>query len=236
MASARRHLPGLGYPVHVVAPVEGLPDLVFVANQSFPAKLPDGRWVVVRSNMRSPMRQPEVEILATWYESQRQAVTIGLGDDHAFEAKGDARWHPGRELIHCGFGYRTQRPALGVLSDLLQVPVVALELVDPNFYHLDTCLCPLDEVTALVVEEAFTEQGLALLRAAFPQAIRVPYDEAMNFAANGNCPDGRHFVVQQGNPVTVARVREAGFTLIELDTSEFMKSGGSVFCMTMMLP
>jgi N-dimethylarginine dimethylaminohydrolase len=226
----------LGYPVHVIEAVPDLVDLVFVANQSFPAKLPDGRWVVIRSNMRSPWRRPEVEVLSSWYEAQRSAVTLPLGDEHAFEGKGDARWHPDRELIYCGYGYRTQRPSIDALVELLQVPVVALELVDPNFYHLDTCLSPLDADTALVVEEAFTDEGLAILRRSFSRLIQVPYAEAMNFVANGNCPDGQHFIIQKNNPITTARVADAGFSVIELDTSEFMKSGGSVFCMTMMLP
>ncbi|MFT4625985.1 MAG: N-dimethylarginine dimethylaminohydrolase [Myxococcota bacterium] len=225
----------LGYPVHVLDPVAGLPDLVFVANPSFPAKLPDGRWVVVRSRMRSELRQSEVAVHATWYETQRHALTVPLGAGaYAFEGKGDARWHPDRELIYCGYGYRTQRPALDALAALLGAPVVALELVDP--YHLDTCLSPLDATTALVVEEAFTPTGLALLRATFPNCITVPYADAMRFAANGNCPDGRHFIVHHGSVHTVARVRSAGFQVIEVDTSEFIKSGGSVFCMTMMLP
>ena len=35
---------------------------------------------------------------------------------------------------------------------------------------------------------------------------------------------------------TIAAVREAGFEVIALDTSEFLKSGGSVFCMKLMIP
>ena len=54
--------------------------------------------------------------------------------------------------------------------------------------------------------------------------------------ANGNCPDGKHFVVHYDNPVTIAAVKALGLEVIEVDTSEFLKSGGSVFCMTMMLP
>jgi len=62
-------------------------------------------------------------------------------------------------------------------------------------------------------------------------------DEAAGLlACNGHCPDGEHFLVQRGARVTNQRVQEAGFSVIELDTSEFLKSGGSVFCMKLMLP
>ena len=46
--------------------------------------------------------------------------------------------------------------------------------------------------------------------------------------------DGKHFLVQRGCGVS-REVAAAGFTVVELDTDEFMKSGGSVFCMKMMV-
>lgn len=227
----------IGYEVHVIDGVEGLPDLVFIANQSFPAQMPDGSWAVVMSRMRSVHRRDEVEVVEAFYRG-RDARTFRLTDPEAeFEGCGDCRWHPDRRLIYGGYGFRTQRNSLAELAERLETPVVPLELVDPAFYHLDTCLSPLTETAALVVEEAFRPEGLAMLREAFPQLIRVPLHEARDgFAANGNCPDGKHFVVHPGNTETRAAVQALGIEVIEVDTSEFMKSGGSVFCMTMMLP
>jgi N-dimethylarginine dimethylaminohydrolase len=227
----------IGYEVHVIDGVEGLPDLVFIANQSFPAQLPDGSWAVVMSNMRSRHRTGEVPVVEAWYRG-RDANTLRLSDpDAEFEGCGDCRWHPGRKLIYGGHGFRTQRSSLAELAELLQTPVVPLHLVDPAFYHLDTCLSPLTETAALVVKEAFEPEGLAMLRQAFPQLIEVPLEEARDgFAANGNCPDGKHFVVHPGNRITREAVSALGIEVFEVDTSEFLKSGGSVFCMTMMLP
>jgi len=227
----------LGYEVHVIDGVEGLPDLVFIANQSFPAQLPDGRWAAVMSRMRSPHRRGEVPVVEAWYEG-RDALTMRLDDPkEEFEGCGDCRWHPDRRLIYGGYGFRTRRHSLLDLAEMLQTPVVPLELTDPSFYHLDTCLSPLTETAALVVAEAFQPEGLAMLRQAFPQLIEVPLDEARHgFAANGNCPDGKHFVVHHDNPHTIAAVRDLGLEVITVDTSEFLKSGGSVFCMTLMLP
>ncbi len=227
----------LGYEVHVIDGVEGLPDLVFIANQSFPAQMPDGSWAVVMSRMRSAHRRGEVPIVEAWYHG-RNARTLRLSDPQAeFEGCGDCRWHPGRRLIYGGHGFRTLRSSLAELAELLETPVVPLHLTDPAFYHLDTCLSPLTDTAALVVEEAFEPEGLQMLRAAFPQLIPVPLHEARGgFAANGNCPDGKHFIVHPGNTETTAAVRALGLEVIEVDTSEFLKSGGSVFCMTMMLP
>jgi len=227
----------LGYEVHVIDGVEGLPDLVFIANQSFPAQMPDGSWAVVMSRMRSAHRRDEVPVVEAWY-ANRNAHTLRLADpEEEFEGCGDCRWHPDRKLIYGGYGFRTQRHSLLDLARVLQTPVVPLRLTDPGFYHLDTCLSPLTETAALVVEEAFEPEGLALLQRAFPDLIAVPVEEARHgFATNGNCPDSKHFVVHYDNPVTIAAVKRLGIEVIEVDTSEFLKSGGSVFCMTMMLP
>jgi len=229
----------LGYEVNVLEGVEHLPDLVFMANQSFPAQLPDGEWVALLSVMHMPQRRPEVEVVADWY-AKRGARTLRMRIDDAsipFEGMGDAHWYPGRRMVVGGYGYRTSRQAYDRISAVLDVPVAAVRLVDPRFYHLDTCLAPLNAEVALWVPSAFDAPGRALLRRVFDRLIEVPMDEAAELlACNGHCPDGEHFLVQRGARVTNQRVVDAGFTVIELDTSEFLKSGGSVFCMKLMLP
>ena len=58
-----------------------------------------------------------------------------------FEGAGDA--------LFCGdtllAGYRIRSDIRGhqEMGDLLGCRVIPLELVDPRFYHLDTCFCPL---------------------------------------------------------------------------------------------
>jgi N-dimethylarginine dimethylaminohydrolase len=218
---------GLG--VEVVPAVEGLCDLVFTANQSFPVR--DGSGRVLLSRMFAAQRQPEVaEVAAAWTRLGR--VVEPLPGEACFEAGGDALWFPGRRLILCGYGSRTQRPALDALARATGAPVVALELVDPRFYHLDTCLCPLDARCALVVPAAFSADGLARIAALFPEWVAVPEAEALRFACNGAVVGGR-FLVQAGNPVSTAMAQARGLQVVELDTGEFIKSGGSVTCMTM---
>ncbi|MFK7930250.1 MAG: dimethylarginine dimethylaminohydrolase family protein, partial [Myxococcota bacterium] len=139
--------------------------------------------------------------------------------------------------IIAGHGYRTQPRALELLSQVLEVPVLALKLVDERFYHLDTCLSPLSASTALWVPQAFSTEGQALLKKAFETLVEVPLDEATGLlACNGHSPDGRHFIVQAGATKTNAAVQALGLSVVQLDTSEFLKSGGSVYCMKLMLP
>ena len=42
-------------------------------------------------------------------------------------------------------------------------------------------------------------------------------------------------VIQSGCRVLSSKLRELGFAVDEVDTSEFLKSGGSVFCMKQVL-
>ena len=111
------------------------------------------------------------------------------------------------------------------------VPVALLELTDPRFYHLDTCLSPIDGRCALYFPGAFTEQGVQLIEAIYPEAIPVQEAEACNMVCNGHCPDGQHFLVHPGSPSATAALEQRGIEVVALDTSEFLKSGGSVFCM-----
>ncbi len=229
----------LGYEVHVLEGVPGLPDLVFTANQSFPAQLPSGQWVALMSVMHSPQRKPEVPVVKAWYDDRGARTLAMRRGEHeiAFEGMGDAHWFPSRRFIVGGYGFRTDREAYDRIARVLEVDVVAVHLTDARFYHLDTCLAPLDERTALWVPDAFDAQGRAVLERVWDTLIEVPFDEAAELlACNGHCPDGEHFIVQRGAQRTVAAVREAGFQVVELDTSEFLKSGGSVFCMKLMIP
>lgn len=227
----------LGYPVDVVPGQPGLPDMVFCANQTLPVVSRDGSRHVVMSQMGTPQRAPEVAFYRSWFADQGYQTHELPPLQTGFEGMGDALWHPGRRLVWGGWGFRTDIRAYDALDDLLDAHVCALELRDPLFYHLDTCLSLLDERTALYVPSAFTSEGRGLLAALIPTLIEADEDEARRLlAGNAHCPDGRHVLIQRGCERTNRRLRAAGFEVVAVDTSEFVKSGGSVFCMKQMLP
>lgn len=225
---------GLGFPVDVLPGEPFLPDWVFTANQALPvpAGLLAGGPAAILSIMASARRQAEIRPYAAALEGR--GLHLERLDPYvvrSFEGTGDASWHPERAFLFGGVGPRTTVAAYERVTAWLGVPVALLELVDPRFYHLDTCLSPLDATRALVFPDAFTPDGLALIRAVYPDAIYVSELEAMNMACNAHCPDGQHVLIQSGSPATDATLEAAGFTVVGVDTSEFMKSGGSVFCM-----
>jgi N-dimethylarginine dimethylaminohydrolase len=148
---------------------------------------------------------------------------------------GDGLWHPKRKLLWGGYGFRTAQEAYDEIGKIFGTPVVLLELAMEEFYHLDTCLMPLSESEALFFPGAFKPEGRRLIQALFSEAIEVPEKEALEgFALNGVVVD-KKVLIQRGNSKTNQLLKERGYEPIELDTSEFMKSGGSAFCMKMMV-
>ncbi|SMO70377.1 dimethylarginine dimethylaminohydrolase family protein [Fodinibius sediminis] len=227
----------IGMKIHIMEDQEGLPDMVFCANQSLPYRDEDGNRHVFMSIMHAEQRKKEVPYFEQWYR-QRGYELHFLDEEKIrdFEGCGDAIWHTGRRLLWGGHGFRSSLDAYQMISDTFGIPIITLELVDESFYHLDTCFCILDEHTALIYPEAFTDQGLGMIHTIFDQVIEASKYEAEElFACNACCPDGRNVIIQQGATNVTKNLRDAGFAVHEVSTYEFMKSGGSVFCMKMLL-
>ena len=226
----------LGIDVTVLEGAKGLPDMVFCANQTLPYRTPGGNQGVVLSRMHAPQRKNEVPYYKLFFEGEGYEIQhLDETLPGHFEGMGDALWHPGRYLLWGGYGYRTNRAVYDALSERLGFPVLPLHLTDPDFYHLDTCLCPLDETTALIYPGAFQPEGLELIHAHFDQVLEAPASEARElFACNAHSPDGENVIIQRGCTETNQQLSEAGYEVIEVDTDEFLKSGGSVFCMKLM--
>lgn len=231
--SAYQHL---GIQAYTAAGVPDLYDMVFCANQTLPFRTPAGQHGVVLSQMYAAERRPEVVHFDAFFrQAGYEVITLPAEHAFAFEGMGDAIWHPRRFLLWGGYGYRTDPAAYDALADLLDVHILALPLTDADFYHLDTCFCVLDAQTVLIYPGAFAPEGLELIRHFFREVLEAPDDEARTlFACNAHCPDGRHVIIQRGCTVTNQLLCEAGFLPVEVDTSEFLKAGGSVFCMKQM--
>jgi N-dimethylarginine dimethylaminohydrolase len=216
---------------------ENLPDMVFSANQSLPFIDEEGNNHVVMSIMHTRQRKQEVPFIEQWYRQNGYHIHHLKEETNGdFEGCGDAIWHTGKRLLWGGYGFRSSMNALEQISEMFDVPVISLQLADEMFYHLDTCLCILDRNTALIYPAAFTDEGLALIDAVFERIIHATKQEATEFlACNAVCPDEKNVIIQQGCTDVNKKLRDAGFAVHEVDTSEYLKSGGSVFCMKQLI-
>ncbi|GIV34954.1 MAG: amidinotransferase [Chitinophagales bacterium] len=229
---------GILEQVTVIPGVEGLEDMVFTANQSFPY-IVDGKYTVVMSRMRHPSRQREVPYFRTFFKSIGYRI-IDLSESVFFEGMGDLIPHYGRHLLYGGYGHRTDPGAYDEIARSLKVPIVLLPLEDPRFYHLDTCFIPADEHTVFLTTAAFSKTTLHGIKKLFTHVVEIPEEEAAGlFALNAHLVNDKKSgkkaaVLQQGTVVMKQKLAALGFEVWEVNTSEFIKSGGSCFCLKMM--
>ena len=137
-------------------------------------------------------------------------------------------------LLFAGYPFRTDLSSHVFLSRLLQREVISLELIDPRYYHLDTCFCPLNETTALFVPEAFSLASRKILASLIETLIPLKPEEARNFASNAIVFE-KKIIFQSGADTTRKRLEAEGFEVFPLDLSEFIKAGGNAKCLVLWL-
>lgn len=230
----KRTFEELGAQVFVVEGQPEFPDMVFCANQFFPFKGVNGSKGAILSKMRHPQRQGEVKFFKSFLEDLDYTVYYTPDYVGAFEGMGDAIPVPSRRVIMGGHGPRTDIGVYDYISETFGFEIVPLELHHPEFYHLDTCLTVLDSNTVAYVPAAIRNSDV--LEKYFPRRIEISEEEAkLFFAGNAFCIDGRSVILQQGAKNFCDELRRLNYIPIEVDTREFIKAGGSVFCMKMHL-
>lgn len=222
----------LGLNVLQVPASEMHPDMVFTANQLLPFKDPKNNFEqsFILSHMATAERAGEVIYFKNW-ASERGYKTYQLNIG-PFEGMGDALWSTDESVLFLGHGYRTHKDVAVELEKIVQKKVVALKLISPYFYHLDTCLSVINQDTCAYVKEAFDEESVKKLDSYFKTKIEIPFEEAKKFlACNLFCPDGKTIIIEKQCTETISRLSDFGFDIKAVDTAEFLKSGGSVFCL-----
>jgi N-dimethylarginine dimethylaminohydrolase len=229
----RRSYQELGLHVTTIEGGKDLPDMIFAANQTFPF-FKSGKKQFVISRMKSPLRQNEVTYFKQWLSGQNIEF-YETPEDLTFEGMGDALWNYDTDEIFGGHGFRTDPLVYEWLSELTGRPVVRLHLVSEKFYHLDTALAILNANTALVVREAFSPESFEKLQMKFKNLLLVPLAEAEScLAANVCSVDGRNVFVEKKAKTVQKKLRDFGFQIHQFDTSEFIKAGGSIFCLKLL--
>jgi ornithine--oxo-acid transaminase len=136
--------------------------------------------------------------------------------------------------VLAGWGFRSHRAAHAALSERLGVPVHSLRLVAPSLYHLDMCLCPLDDRHALVAPDALDADSVRVVEELVPEPLELRLEEALSFCANAIVLD-RTVVMSQCPHRLRALLERHGFEVCVTPVEEFTKSGGAVSCLTLPL-
>lgn len=212
------------------------PDAVFTANAGL--ALGD---LFVPSYFRYTERAAEEEFFIRKFIELGFKLTgltvLGCREHEAFEGAGDALYDPRRGVLWLGHGFRTTYKFKDILTDALGhlVPrIYPLELVDPNFYHLDTCFCLLDTGHVLWYPDAFSTAARYTIRTWYPDAIAVTEADARRFACNA-VSIGEHLVLPLISAELAATLAGLGLQLHQVDMSQYLRSGGACKCLTLEL-
>lgn len=215
---------GLGFDVHLITPVDGLPDMVYAANGGF---VIDN--IAYGASFTHPERQPEGPAYMDWFRENGFDVR---DPQNINEGEGDFLLVGG--VILAGTGFRSASNSHQELGEIYGRQVVTLNLVNPNFYHLDTAVAVLDDDSIAYLPSAFDEASLAILRERFPDAVLVNEEDAAVLGLN-SFSDGYNVVIAARARDFERQLRERGYNPIGVDLSELLLGGGGVKCCTLEL-
>lgn len=208
-----------------------LPDIVFTANAGLQSPTS-----ILLSNFKYPERQLEKAIYKDWFESHGYSC-VELPEGSNFEGAGDVLARPGMLQLYQGHGFRTDETVYNdkIWNFLYQgYKFVKMELIDPYFYHLDTCFCPLPGDCALIYPAAFSKATIERIRFESIKFLVVPSEEAKKFACNAVSVDNC-VIIPSGCPQTKKMLQSAGYEVFDTNMSEYIKSGGACKCLTFKL-
>jgi N-dimethylarginine dimethylaminohydrolase len=218
----------LGFDVHLIDGVQGLPDMVYAANGGF---VLDG--IAYGAKFEYPERQPEGPAYMDWFRANGFDVREPVATN---EGEGDMLLVGG--TIYAGTGFRTDVASHKELADIFQREVVTLKLVDPSFYHLDTAFAVLDSDggpdSVAYLPKAFDAPSLAILQERLPDAVLVNDEDAAVLGLN-SFSDGKNVIIASRALDFERQLGERGFTPHGLDLSELLLGGGGVKCCTLEL-
>ncbi|HEY5289579.1 MAG TPA: arginine deiminase-related protein, partial [Caulobacteraceae bacterium] len=217
-----------------MAGVAGLPDLVFPANA---AVVLDGKALVAR--FRFPERAGEAPHFHDDLETLRRAgVVAEVADvETTFqEGAGDCIWDANRRLFWIASGPRSTPESVKLIAEHFGQPVVHMPLATEEYYHLDTCFCPLSGGEILYYPPALSEEAKrALFEHTTPdQRIEATAKDAQAFCVNA-VSLGRKLIMARPGAQLHDRLAALGYDVIAIDLEPFMLSGGGAFCMTLRL-
>src|ERR1700761_2372825 len=222
----------LGFDVQLIDPIKGLPDMVYAANGGF---VLDG--IAYGASFHYAERQPEGPAYMDWFRKNGydvrnpREVNEGEGD---FLLVGD--------VILAGKGFRSDSRSHEALAEIFGREVISMNLINPNFYHLDTAIAVLDPeggpdgapANIAYLPSAFDEPSLAILRERYLDAVIVNEADAAFLGLN-SYSDGYNVVIASRATDFERQLRERGYNPIGVDLSELLLGGGGVKCCTLEL-
>ena len=228
-----RLLESLGCQVEIGEPRDQLVDAVYTHD---PVIMTPYGAILLR--MRKPVREPEPDQIAE--DLNRLGVPVlGRLAGEAYADGGDKVWFDERTLA-IGHSYRTNAAGIEQIRALLAphgVEVTGYDL--PHFQgpqavlHLMSLISPLADDLAIVYEPLAPVRLLEFLDQRGIERVSAVEEEVATQGANVLAVRPRVLVIPEGNPRTVAKLRDAGCEVHEFPAADLcVKGDGGPTCLT----
>lgn len=221
----RTTLENIGVKVTTMPAEKGWPDMVFTANagliyqnQFYP------------SQFKYKERQGERAYFTDYFKKLGFKI-VGADNTIPFEGAGDALFIGNR--LFAAMGFRSTPQVYADIQKMGSFKITICELVDPYFYHIDTCFCPLNDTQAIWWPDAFSKASQAAMSEQV-ELFAVSPEEALHFACN-SIVIGNQVIIPAGTPALDQLLKRLGFTVHHCDMSEYLKAGGACKCLTLQL-
>ncbi|MFO7668253.1 MAG: arginine deiminase family protein [Bacteroidales bacterium] len=206
-----------GLKVTILEPDPRFPDSTFVEDVA----LCTSRFAVL-TNPGAPSRNGEktgmFPVLKTFFPLVERIIAPGTLDAGDVMMVGDH--------FYIGISERTNHEGAAQLTGILQKNGFSGEKVPLNkMLHLKTGVSYLENNHMLVSGEFCNHK-------AFSRYERIEVEESESYAANSLWINGT-VLVPEGFPVTLEKIKKAGYPTILLDVSEFRKLDGGLSCLSL---
>ncbi|WP_070120971.1 dimethylarginine dimethylaminohydrolase family protein [Bacillus marinisedimentorum] len=213
-----------GVEVVLLPAFEKFPEQVFTRDIGFSL----GNIMFV-ARMASEIRQGEEDVLKEWLEGEIISYYNLIGD---LIEGGDVIID--RETIYVGLSDRTNENAAMHLQNILPRFEVVPVPFTAKYLHLDCVFNIISPTEALVFPPALGEEEIRSLSGRF-DLIEVSEEEQFTLGTNVLSIGNKMLFSLPVNSDVNEKLRSRGFTVIEVDITEIIKSGGSFRCCTLPL-
>ncbi len=198
------------------------PDSVFIADSGI---IYGNKFVL--SNFKFAERKEETKGWQQYFSKNYKVIDVSSYG--CYEGSGDSFII--KDFFICGYGYRTCESVAKKIGDILELQSILLELVDNNFFHLDTCLAFLDTENLIFYPPAISYLSKKYLENNF-NCFDIPKEEAFMFGCN-LVQHKKNLILQQGCNKIADIARKLDFQVYFQNLSEFIKAGGGAKCLTL---
>ena len=222
-----------GIEVYLVKPVKDLVDMVYSANCGFIYNN-----IFIPTKFKDIYRRGEIKYYTRYIRKLGYKI---IPTENYFEGQGDVVFNEMKDCIYIGYSVRTSKAGAKEVKNILldnttkDIRVTLLKLVDPYFYHLDTCMRIFGGDKLVYYPEAFSKKAQRIIKSHFKpnNIISVTKKEALDFCCNcftTSINNGGIYIANKISKRLQKLISKFNYECIECPMTELMLGGGSVKC------